>query len=748
MIINKKIKRTMRENKSQYIGSVILIVLNCLLFTMMGQLASNMTSMTNSFVTDNVQEDASFVTSIPLTNIAELESRFDAKIEEGSTFDYTFDNGKTLRIFSENTKVNIPAILKGNALGTNEILIDPGYANANGIQIGSNIKIMETTFKVAGFMSLPNYIYVLKSENDILGDPNTFGIAMIGKKDYAAFNRGSSFYSIAFNSDKSGIAAQETAFRNYFKSNNINISQWSDIADNKRVSYVTVKVEAISKATTTVPVVILLLSCILTSIVLYRLINQESVIIGTLYAQGYRRKEIKKHYMMYPITIALSGSIIGTAAGALLLKPMLNFMLTYFNLPVKPIVYNPLLILISLFIPLIFLYLSANFVLNKVLKLSPVALMRGERQKSEVNLIERKLKLDKFKFSTKFKLRQQLRSLSRLTFLFLGVVVATMLLLFGFTAKSSIDYLLKDNLRNTFKFEYEYIYNSLHTEQPPAGAQPFSSSKFTLTSDSKIEFNVVGISSGTSYIILKDKSGKTLTTDKIIITKPLADKLKVKAGDTLNLVNKLDSKEYTLIIDAIADTYIGEYIFMPLDKFNAMLKYPDGSYIGLWSKDKLDIPEHMLYGVQSINDSINAFDTLLAPLQTTIGTIAAVSFLIGLLVIYIVTSMIIEENKKNISMMKIFGYRKKEVNSLILNSSSFMIVLGYIVGIPLILATMTTFYGSFTESLNLTLPVKISYAYILVGFAVIYCAYVLSKYMTKKKINRISMSEALKSGIE
>ena len=41
---------------------------------------------------------------------------------------------------------------------------------------------MIRTFKISGFMSLPNYIYPLKSEGDILTDPNNFGIAVIKKQ--------------------------------------------------------------------------------------------------------------------------------------------------------------------------------------------------------------------------------------------------------------------------------------------------------------------------------------------------------------------------------------------------------------------------------------------------------------------------------------------------------------------------------------------------------------------------------------
>jgi putative ABC transport system permease protein len=374
--------------------------------------------------------------------------------------------------------------------------------------------------------------------------------------------------------------------------------------------------------------------------------------------------------------------------------------------------------------------------------------MRGGKEKSKVNFIERKLTLEKLKFGVKFKIREQLRSLSRLMFLLLGVVLATLLLLLGFTAKSSIDYLMKDSLRNTYKFQYEYVYNTLHEELPPSRTETFSASTFTLKSDGKTAFRIVGINPDSKYISLKDKTGTDLMTNKVIITRPLAAKLKVIPGDTIRVIGKLDSQEYAVTVASIAETYIGEYIFMPISQFNDMLKLPAVSYMGLWSQVKLDIPEALLYSSSAIDESIKAFSASMQPLQAAIGVIAFMSFIIGLIVIYVVTSLIIEENKETISLMKVFGYRRKEVNSLILDSSSLVIVIGYIIGIPLILASMSAMFKSLTESIKLTLPVTISYSYILVGFVVVYFTYELSKALSRNKINRISMSEALKSGME
>jgi len=749
MIINRKIKRTMIENKSQYLGSLLLIIISCLMYTMFNQLTSNLTVIKSSFEKNYVQEDSSFIIDKKLVNLSKLESKFNIIIEETGTFDYSLskdkkENGKTLRVFSENKKVNIPAIIEGTNLGAWDILIDPAYAKANNIKMNDNIKIYGRIFKVSGIMSLPNYIYPLKLESDLLNDPINFGIAVIRLKDYNSINMGSSFYSIKFLGDEASVESRKSDLKDYLKNHNINVIKWTDSTENPRMTFVSSKIDSINAMSSSMPVAILLLTCILTGIVMRRMLKKEAVIIGTLYALGYRKREIMKHYMVYPLIIALFGGITGTILGALTLKPMLNFMLSYFNMPLVSTSYNLAYVAISIMLPVIFLSIFSFFVVDKALKNSPLDLMKGGKDNSKAGFIEKNIRLDKFKFETKFKIREQLRSIPRSLFLLLGVIMATMLLLLGFSSKSSIEFLMKDTYGNTYQYKYQYLFNAFQQGKPGKG-EPFSMSSFNINSNSKIKFVVYGMSTDDQYVYLKDKAGNKLSFGKVIITKPLADKLKVKPQDTIEVVNALDSKKYSIKVDSVAESYVGEYIYMPLEKLNNMLKYPSHSYIGLWSKEKLKIPENELLSTASIDDFKLAFNSMTQVLQYSIGAISFMSFIIGLIVIYVVTSLIIEENKKGISLMKVLGYRKKEVYSLILDSSSFIVILGYILGVPLLIVSLDAMFKSVTKNMNIAFPVSINYIYIFIGFIVIYMTYEISKAFSKKKVDKVSMNEVLKS---
>jgi putative ABC transport system permease protein len=716
----------------------------------MTQFAGNFERLANEFQDGYMQEDANFIVTKKIDNVQGLESAANAVIEEGKTLDFKLSEAETLRIFSQNDRVNLPAIVDGKELsGSGDILISPVFAAANNHKIGDELIILDKPFTISGFMALPNYIYPVQSEMDMMPTPG-FGVAVISKEDFAALGRGSSFYAVKFNNADQNSRTQSIEFKELLASRGIEIMQWTDIEDNKRVNIVAAEVDILNLVSKGIPVGILLLASIMVCGVISRMINREATVIGALYALGYRKKEIYRHYLSFPLLIAIVGGVIGTILGTFPVRSMATFMLSAFIMPLTGIDLNLGMMIISLILPISFLGCSSYFVIRKELKHSPVELMKGKKENNKANFLERGLKLEKLKFTSKFKIRGQLRSMSRLTFLLVGIAAATMLLLWGFTLKSGFDYLLSEgSVASVYPFEYEYKFDRLRYEPLPTGAEPGSAALFLPEGEEKRDFYVSGIMPDSTLVTLADKSGVRLSTNQVIITKPLANQLKLMEGDSVNIVRKMDGRIFSVKIDSIADTYAGKFIFMPLGDYNEKFEMPAGSYTGAFSNVPLDIPENESYSVITLEEKISGVREALAPTEAMVGVLAVIAFIIGLIVIYVVTSLIVEENKNIISLMKIFGYRKREINSLILNSSTIVVVIGYIIGIPMTLSAIGVLTKSLESNIGLTLPpLRISPQFILIGFIVVMFSYELSKLLCRRKVRSVSMSEALKSGME
>ncbi len=187
---------------------------------------------------------------------------------------------------------------------------------------------------------------------------------------------------------------------------------------------------------------------------------------------------------------------------------------------------------------------------------------------------------------------------------------------------------------------------------------------------------------------------------------------------------------------------------MPIDEFNIKLGLPENSYMGLFSTIKLDIPDEELSGMKSMSELPDALDEFMGQMILMVSLMTIVSGIVALIILYLVTSLIIEENRRTISLFKVFGYRRREIKSMILNSSTFVIVIGFMIGIPVMAASMGAIYGYLGNIINLVIPTIISPLYVLVSFGVIMLTYQLSKLLCSKRVNQVLISETLKAGME
>ncbi len=746
MILFRKVIRTMLEHKARYIGAMLLLMISSMMFIIMNMTSINLNNTFTVFAERNVLSDAEFSTDNEI-DAAALGEQFAAKVELGGTADCEVRPGQTLRVFSMMNTVNIPATQKGNPPGDSEIILDRLFAETNGYQIGGTITVANKDFTISGYTLLPNFIYVIKSKEAMMNDPKTFGVGVVGKAEFDALPDRNKVYAIRFN-DRENIKSQEAAVKNMLRSEGVHITNWQSTEKKVNVSYVPMEVSVLSTMSAAVPLAMLALTCVLLGMVMWRMIRSESVMIGTFYAQGYRRRELRRHYLMFPLLVSVIGSVIGSVLGFLLVGSMFNFMLTAFPMPVYETIFNPWLIVFAVLLPIIILGGVTWVIVGEILKTPPAILMKGGEVKNKTNFIERNLRLDRLRFNAKFQIREQVRSLSRTFFLLLGVVIATMLMLYGLTMKSSVDYMLNEGVKEMYNLKYEYVFTSKKTGIPPVGTEQFGAAYVSLADNEDVSFYVTGVLPDTERIILKDTSGQLFKPEQTTITATLAQKLNVNKGSSVTVFDTDNGKEHTFVIEKVADTYAGDFLFMPLDQFNSEFGLPAGTYIGIWSDEPITFAQGEIQSTKSIDAIVKGFGMLIDQMGTMIYGLIAAAFILGLIIIYIVTGLVVDESRTSISLMKVFGYRKKEIGRLILGSNTLIVIAGYLLGIPALLGTVGMLYGSLSESLQIVLPVKLNLWYMLLGFAVVMVTFEFAKLMYRKKLARIPMSEALKAGTE
>ncbi|WP_342478282.1 ABC transporter permease [Paenibacillus sp. FSL H7-0350] len=733
----------MFEYKTRYLGSFILIVLGCMLFVGLNFAGASVDRSVDRYLNEHVVEDAQFIVKDPVSSVSEVEKDYQIQLEERVSYDYQFTPSSTLRILNSTEKIDTYSVVKGQKLQQNgEILLDPKYARAHDLPIGSSMDIEGENYKIVGYVALPDYILMLKSETDLIFDANAFGVAVVSKSDMNHFPNVVSFYSVKFQKDN------KSEFQNYLTQSN-SIVKWMDQSDNPRIKDIDGTIDSFILVGKVVPIVVLILTCVLISIVQWRLLKNEFVQIGTFYALGYRKGEIARHYLMYSLILCLAGSMAGTAAGFLIANPIASLLDYKFNLPIVTMHYDVNYIWVSFLLPFVIVLPTTYVVLRKGLQMPPLLLISGGKHLAKVNFLERNLKLDKFSFNVKYRIREFVRNIPVSLLLVFGITFSSLLLLFGFATKDSLNYFVKDSYEETYQYNYNYIFKSPQSGKPKIG-EILSASPHVIVAQEQNETKIAvyGIEPDAEFIRLVDGKGNEINKDQVIVTKPLADTLNLRIGDELAVQNKLNAKQYKVRVDQIADTYIGNAIFMPISQFNILNGYPVGSYMQIMSYEKLNLEKGTLLSEVKKDELINSYRTVIRPIESMIGVVAVIAFIIGLIIIYIITSMIIEENHKTISLLKVLGYSQKRIYTLLLSGNSFLVLLGYLLALPLIMKAMEFFFSTLGAQMQLTIPVRLNTIHIFIAFLIIFITYHISSRISRRKVIDISMVDTLKSRAE
>ena len=204
MKLNKSILRVMKENWEQYIGMLYMLILSVFLFVALTLTAQNLRYNKDVYVKNNVQEDLEFSTTNKIDDISKIEDKFDLKMQETLVKEYKYSD-KTVRLFTPNEKVNITAVLEGTMPRVGEIALDPQFAKANKLNIGDEYHIGKSSYKISGYIGMPNFAYILEKEGDMINNPKTFGIGVLNKED---MDNGSYLYSVKYNNENKDIYEQ------------------------------------------------------------------------------------------------------------------------------------------------------------------------------------------------------------------------------------------------------------------------------------------------------------------------------------------------------------------------------------------------------------------------------------------------------------------------------------------------------------------------------------------------------------
>ena len=148
---------------------------------------------------------------------------------------------------------------------------------------------------------------------------------------------------------------------------------------------------------------------------------------------------------------------------------------------------------------------------------------------------------------------------------------------------------------------------------------------------------------------------------------------------------------------------------------------------------------------QSLADQINEVKV---NMERLVGVINLFAILICEVVVYMMVNVLISESTASVSMLKVLGYRNKEINKMVLN------VYHFLVPIALVLSFLLGFYGTkavFDANVSVYKTYLATCIYpvsVVKMSALVIISYVLSLLLLRGKAGKVDLVESLKDNRE
>jgi len=148
------------------------------------------------------------------------------------------------------------------------------------------------------------------------------------------------------------------------------------------------------------------------------------------------------------------------------------------------------------------------------------------------------------------------------------------------------------------------------------------------------------------------------------------------------------------------------------------------------------------YTKEDIDRSSEVFTEIMSGMITTLIAVAALIFVV---VMYLMSGIMIDRAAFGISLVKIFGYGKRDVKKLYLSGNAYTVGIGGLISIPLAKLAMDAVFPALVPNIacgiNLSFP---WYMYLLI-YAGVMAVYFITSALLSGKLNRITPAEVLKN---
>ncbi len=751
MTLDRKVFRSVIKRMSFYLVTCFLTIVAVTMLIGALTTANTIGIKGEEIYTSLNVEDAQFVTEDMITadDISRYESMYSLSMEPQFYIDIV-DGDNTIRLFRESSKVNLSWIFETadtvyeevtpSSAASGKIYICKKYAEENGISIGDELSLGEASLPVGGFAVRPDYLNTLKDLTETIGDYTHFTIAVADGKTFdditgkGALGTADFYYSVIFY-DKDQI----NSFRKALYADYRPVEYFNSDA-NSRISVFRGEAIMLKEEFSSYSIILFLLVMVIIAFMLSRIIDSESVNIGTLKALGYRESELSRHYVLYALIPSVTGSVLGILGGIPFSKAFAAFFFNDLDSFPYSVKYRISYMLIAFILPVVFNTVVSLLVTSRYLRKDASILMKKGKA---VRKVSHFLNGSDLRFKTVYMLRTIIGNPVRTLVFVIGMTVASMIILLGGMCQDSQKNVLKNVLPDMMgDARYETGLKAFRTGKVENG-ETLIDVMFEVP-DTTVAFNLIGYDEDNTLLKRESLSGMPLEYGRYYMTSGAANYYGIAAGDDFTFIHRITGEETTVKIDDIIDNDALRLVLTSKDNAARIVGVSPDEYNNILSTVPVDVPAEEVLKIADFDSYQDSFQQALATTKVVYRILLSVGIIVCILMVNLLAGMVIDENKKNVSMLKVLGYHGAEIRDIVLRPNHLLLPCCYLLAIPLtIFMTGLMMQGS-TDYSGVYIRVVVKPGTLILYFLIVVAAYIVSLYFGSRKLGRIDMAESLK----
>lgn len=655
------------------------------------------------------------------------------------------DDQSVIRFYINRKDIDKVDVMEGRlAEDINEIAIDRMYAVNNNIKVGDAINAGGRILKVTGYVALSDYSCLFSDNSDTMFDSVKFGVGVVSESCFEAYDDTHIHYvySWKYDNEPADDTEEKEMADDFMKviSNNAILTNYIPGYLNQAIHFTGDDIGSDRAMMIVLLYVVIVIMAFVFAVTTNNTIFKEANVIGTLRASGYTRGELLAHYILLPIIVTIIGALVGNILGYTVFKNIfVNAYYESYSLTTYTTLWNAKAFLLTTIVPFVIMVVINVLIIGYRLRLSPLKFLRKDLA---VRKKKKALRLPGFKFFNRFRLRIIIQNMPNYITLFIGILFANILLIFGLMMSPLLAH-YQNEIQDKLIAQHQYVLK-VPVEVDNDEAEKYCA-KTLSTIDGRLKSEdvlIYGAANNSRYI---DINSNELKPGEVYVSNGYAEKFRINKGDKITLKEKYEDKEYTFTVKGMYDYPSSFAIFMSDDYFKDIFDKAEDYYSGYLSSEKLDIDEKYVATEITLDDLTKVSRQLDRSMGTSFELVKIFAVVLFAVLMFLLTKLIVEKNSTSISMVKILGYSNREISRLYVTSTTIVVVISVIINIMLSVVIMNWLFRVFMEQMSGWISCYYApYVFVLM-FVLNVGVYALISVFMMYKIKKIPMDEALKN---